>query len=181
MRLRMQPVKQSRRGVSLIELLVMMAGASILLGTVSVLIGLMFRSEQHSARKIAAALSADRLARQFRQDAHAALKAELLHDEKTVALQFELDGNRRVSYTPGDDRMRRTIATADGPERHDEYRIARSEWTLDLTHDGTLAELDCTRTDHVSTAELRIPALHVEAAVKGRKPAAVPAAPEVTP
>ena len=173
-------VKPSRRGVGLVELLVMLAGGSVLLGTVAVLIGVMFRSEQHSARKVSTALSADRLSRQFRQDAHSAVKAELMRDQETPGLQFIIDGDRRVSYMAGDDRMVRTVTATNGRKRHDQYRIARGEWAFHLTHDDRLAELDCTRTDHVSTGDVTIPVLHVEAAVQGRKSASAPA-PEVTP
>jgi hypothetical protein len=172
--------KPSRRGVGLVELLVMLAGGSVLLGTVGVLIGVMFRSEQLSARKVSSALSADRLARQFRQDAHSALRADLLRDQETPGLQFSLEGDRRISYVAGNDRLVRTATAAGEREHRDEYRIAHSEWKFELTHDDRLAELDCVRTDRAATGDVPIPVLHVEAAVKARKSSPA-AASEVTP
>lgn len=169
--------KTARRGVGLVELLVMVAGGSVLLGTATVLIGIMFRSEQNSTRMVTDALATDRAARQFRQDAHAALKAEV----DPARIKFIFNDERQISYAPADDRLIRTSTSSDGRERRDEFRVVRGVWTFGLSHEGRLAELDCTRVDRTQSPEIRIPAVHIEAAVGRRSTGSQPSAPGGTP
>lgn len=103
-----------RRGASLIELLVAMAGVSVVVTSTGMLIHGAMRAHTESRRFFDDERTSVRLARHFRADAHAATDALTPAGEAMVS--FHLPGGRSVEYRrpEGSQRIERRERAADG-------------------------------------------------------------------
>ena len=93
---------RSRRAVSLIELLAVLSGCSIVLGLTASLLHQTMRAQSHTRDFFDVERNAQRLARQFRSDVHAAaadsIEADLADAGDGVLLQMELPDGQSVAY-----------------------------------------------------------------------------------
>ncbi len=124
---RNRTARRRPRGVTLIEMMVVISVLSVLIGLCAVTIQLLMKvgAEAHVRRESASALG--RLAEQFRADAHAAESAEI---RPPSGLRLKVDRGAVIEYAARDGRITRT-KTGDGPTpRHE---------TFNLGPDGTLA------------------------------------------
>ncbi len=111
---------RARRGLSLIEMLVVVTGGSVLLGisvTTAVLLGRADRTSQEHTRW---ALAIDRLAAQFREDVHA---ATLLHATAKAEWRLALDAGRTVTYRLTPESLDREETVAGRTLRRESYAI----------------------------------------------------------
>jgi prepilin-type N-terminal cleavage/methylation domain-containing protein len=88
------------RGVSLVEMIIVISIASIILGVVLVLMQWLLRSERDVRKTVWYGRSASRLARVFREDAHRAGKVEIVADgaESSNTMRFLVEGAHTVTY-----------------------------------------------------------------------------------
>lgn len=104
----------SRRGASLVELMVAMAGVSVVVTSTAMLVHGAMRAQSESRRFFDDERTSVRLARQFRTDAHAAIGARAPAGAALVS--FLLPGGRSVEYLrpEGSRRIERRERAADG-------------------------------------------------------------------
>jgi Tfp pilus assembly protein PilV len=92
--------KPNRRGISLIEMLVMMTIVSVALGLSATTIQLLLRLKADAHSRYSANVVLERLARQLRSDVHAAASAQVegAPDKKPPGLRLDLRAKRMVIY-----------------------------------------------------------------------------------
>src|SRR5689334_610049 len=92
--------RTSRRGFSMIEVVLVLGGVSIILGLCAGLLHVMLRLERAGRLHLAETVTVGRLAHQFRQDVHAALRARPAVQDESLAAKLELvlPAARQVDY-----------------------------------------------------------------------------------
>jgi hypothetical protein len=122
--------RSARRGITIIEVLVVVTGVAVLLGLCAVSIQLLMRLNADVQGRYGTAVALERLARQIREDAHASETAQInLDDNKKsgtpagLRLIFEPDHN--VVYASGDGGVVRTESRRGKVVRHEKYTLAR--------------------------------------------------------
>src|SRR4051794_4375248 len=120
--------KINRRGVSLAELLLVMSSFTVILATSGVLLHRVMRIDTQSRAFADAERACTRLSHQFRQDVHEATAAELSASRLTkgLFLRLLLPNNRTIEYGREQDRILRTVRTA-------EKIVARDEFAFEST------------------------------------------------
>jgi prepilin-type N-terminal cleavage/methylation domain-containing protein len=108
----------SRRGKSLLELLVVITVMSIVLGTISLTLTALFRIQRQLARDGEQLTSHSRLGKLWRADAHAALSAEVKDD-----CTFTLQDGRSVRYWVDGARLRREVSREDETEQREAFDL----------------------------------------------------------
>ncbi len=119
------PVRSNRRGISLIEMMVVISCASILLGLCAVSIQTLWRAAGDGQARRSAAAGLNRLAEQFREDVHAAspLGDSDLSERK---LRLALENGITVAYEAKAGRVERVESAAGGKvTRRESYVIGR--------------------------------------------------------
>jgi len=97
--------KPRRRGITLIEMLVLITAVATALGLCAVTIQLLLRLKTDGQSRLNAQVGLERLARQLRSDAHAAADAQVdavapARDGKTPGLRLSLGPKHGVVYEP---------------------------------------------------------------------------------
>lgn len=112
----------SPRGVSLIEMMVVISVLAILFGLCAVTIQILLRvgSDAQAHRTAAAALG--RLAEQFREDVHASGDAEL---RNAGGLRLRLDHQVVIDYEVRDGRVARLETTGGQASRHEAFDLGQ--------------------------------------------------------
>jgi type II secretory pathway pseudopilin PulG len=124
--------RRSRRGISLIEFMVVVTAVATMLGLCAVTIQALLRVNADAQARVTAALALERLARQFRSDVHATFGAELASDPKTPSnpakLLLKNDSPRVVAYSadPASGTVARDEVQAGKITRHESYALGRS-------------------------------------------------------
>ena len=114
---------QRRRGYSLIEMLAVMTMTSAILTLATMSIGLIMRSERTGRDSLVATQTAQRMARQFRNDVHAAQTATVTSDkQKRSSLTLESFGHPTVTWSHVTVGLRRTVDST--PVRIETYRVS---------------------------------------------------------
>jgi prepilin-type N-terminal cleavage/methylation domain-containing protein len=119
---------KNRPGFTLIETLTVLVVTSVLLGTAAGLLHTVFQWQQHGHEGLRQRLAMDRLARQFREDAHTAsglTAAEVSMDgqKKLPGWRLQLAGNRTVQYWVAGDALARS-------EREGDKTVSREAFAL---------------------------------------------------
>jgi prepilin-type N-terminal cleavage/methylation domain-containing protein len=121
-----------RRGVSLIELILVIAIITAILGMTGTLFHRLFQSEQRSARATLVELTTSRLADQFRRDVHWArtAKQSLTPGEMLPILELTVpatasggDSPTTVVYTAGDGKVARELIGSQGTMARESFRL----------------------------------------------------------
>jgi len=124
-------VIRSRRGYSLIEMLVVIAVMSMMVIMGTLTMALLMRSERTGGDALVAAQAGHRLARQFRNDVHAADDATL--DTSTpghLVLNLVANGRAKVSWSRVEEGLRRRV---DGiPAQVETYRVPAHDFSIVL-------------------------------------------------
>jgi hypothetical protein len=139
----------ARRGISLIELLVVMSSVSIVLGLCAVTIQLLFRLNADGHARLSASASFARLATQFREDIHACDDVAILPaakgvtkpgDPKAVANLRLTDGAQMViTYEARDGRVARVAPAAGKMSGHESYVVGKGNVvTFEHRDEGSL-------------------------------------------
>jgi prepilin-type N-terminal cleavage/methylation domain-containing protein len=139
-----------RRGFSLIELLVVVAVGSVLTGTGIAVVYALLSAEQAGRELLRTRAALDRLADQFRRDAHAATAltrpAPEEDDDLRPAWQLRLDANLVVEYRQGRDELLRV-------EKRDGHIQRRESFALPS---GTTASVESVAETRPAIILLRI-------------------------
>jgi prepilin-type N-terminal cleavage/methylation domain-containing protein len=96
-----------RRGVSLIELLVVISIASVIIGLCVTTIHLLLRSERDQSRDVRTAAIVSRLAEVYREDVHATSQSEIVVDAEHAQLILTDPPGREIVYTADEHLLRR--------------------------------------------------------------------------
>jgi hypothetical protein len=118
-----------RRGITIIETMVVVSGAALLLGLCAVSLQLLMKLDTDSHARFAESVAFERLGRQLRDDVHASRTASLAADAKTKdrapGLRLAFESARTVSYDFGDGGVVRTESRGEKAVRHERYSLAK--------------------------------------------------------
>ncbi|WP_165227425.1 hypothetical protein [Aquisphaera insulae] len=125
-----------RRGITIIEMMVMMSGLAAMLGMCAMMLQLLLRLDADGRTRIDGAVALARLAEQFRNDAHAAASASLV--EKEPGLRLVLGPEHEVLYDcTRDARLGRVERLKGAVVRRETYPLsARSRVRPEVREDG---------------------------------------------
>jgi hypothetical protein len=120
--------KNSRQGVSLTELLVLMSSYTLILSLSGMLLGRVMRIEVDSRSFMDAERSCSRLDHQFRNDLHEALSFDIRNATPGEGefLILQLPENRTVAYSRSNGNIRRLISRKDKLLSRDEFAFQPS-------------------------------------------------------
>lgn len=104
-------MNRSRRGYSLLEMLVVIAVMSVMVTLGTLTVALLMRSDRNGSDALVTALAGHRLARQFRNDVHRAHNATLDADNDShPVLRLMTDPGTTITWKRVEDGVRRTVA-----------------------------------------------------------------------
>ena len=93
---------ESRRGITIIEVMVVITCVAVMLGICAITLRLLMQLSTDGQARLNAAASLERLSRQLRDDVHSCRSARLLVDDQSPAkpagLQLTIEPDRSVSY-----------------------------------------------------------------------------------
>ena len=120
-----------RRAISLIELLAVLSGCSVVLGLTASLLHQTMRAQSHTREFFDVERSAQRLARQFRSDVHAAAADSIdIVDSKNAdgseLLRLRLPDGQTIAYQRSAAKVIRIVTQADAPTAREEYVLSES-------------------------------------------------------
>jgi hypothetical protein len=152
--------KSVRRGITIIEVLIVVTGVAMLLGLCAVSIQVLMKLNGDVQGRYGAAVALERLARQLRDDAHASETAAITIDEKKVGkaagLRLAFEPDHVVVYELDNGGVVRTESRAGKAVRHEKYALARGTGArFELRDEGSrrLVALITTRPVGKSQAE----------------------------
>ena len=128
-----------RRGISLIEVVVLMTGVAAMLGLTVIMLQLLMKLDADSRARLDTAGVLARLAQQFRGDVHTASAARLLEQRpKAGVLRIEPGPDRAIEYqVKGTNKLLRVETLKAKTVRTERYEIARGgSIDLVLKQDG---------------------------------------------
>ncbi len=156
-----------RRGVSLVEVIIVVGASTMVLTVGMGLMHKLLRSERSAAESLIHANSHARMSLQFREDAHAATGASVEGEpgaEQTLRLTS--DEGTAISYAQRDRFLIRAESRADGDARYEQYRLPRDvrvQFAVNENGPLTVAELVWARTSDAD------PAINAPAALAVRR------------
>ncbi len=117
----------NRRGISLIETIVLMTGVATMLGLTVLMLQLLLKLDGDSRARLDTAGVLSRLAEQFRRDVHGASKARLVESAPSPAgLRIEPGPDRSIEYqVKGTNKLVRVESLKGKTVRNETYKIAR--------------------------------------------------------
>jgi type II secretory pathway component PulJ len=123
-------VVRARRGITIIEVIVVMTGVATLLGLCAVTLQLLLRLNADSQSRLAAATVLERLASQFRADVHAADNVQLVEKAggppaPAASLRLATGSRLLVTYEARAGRVDRVESGTGRPTRHESYALDR--------------------------------------------------------
>jgi len=129
-----------RLGFTLIETLVVIAGSAVVLATATALLHSMFKVDQATRQHAAGQQTLRRLAEDFRDDAHAAVKLSAVEsaDKKSPGWEFQMtEPGQKVRYEAHPDRLTREEHAAGKVLRRDAYRLPAGSTATIRQESGT--------------------------------------------
>jgi hypothetical protein len=123
---------RARRGITLIEVLVLVTGVAVMLGLCAVTIQLLLRLHADSQARVSSTMVFERLARQLRDDAHASESARLGASgakaaEARPSLTLSVKSAHSISYIVGDHVVARDETEGGKRTRHESYSLERGQ------------------------------------------------------
>jgi len=137
------PWNRSRRGFTIIELLVVITGVAIMLGLCAITLRLLMQLGVDGQARLTGAVALERLSRQLRDDVHACQAAELVADLKDpfkpAGLRLKMELDHSVTYEAHDGSVVRDESRSGKAVRHESYslpprRVARFEERQEAAH-----------------------------------------------
>ncbi len=116
-----------RRGVTLIEVIVLMTGVAAMLGLTVLMLQLLLKLDGDSRARFDRAGMLARLAEQFRRDVHGAAAARLVEEPSRPALlRIEQEPGRAIDYqVKGQSKVVRVESFRGKPVRTESYEVAQ--------------------------------------------------------
>lgn len=128
-------MNRDRNGKTLIELVSVMGVISIVLGLLGQTFAVMMQSEGSARRGVVSTLNLDRLATEFRNDIHAAERAELIPEAQ--GLSITLPDLTVIEYRTSEDAIRRSVLLEGEPESQEVYRLDESHNQFEIAEGAT--------------------------------------------
>lgn len=115
----------NRAGKSLLELLVVMALASVVLTLGAQTLIQLLRAERLETSAVSRSMNLSRVARQFRADVHDAKSAQLIpaDDQSLETLELRTSDGRRIVYIAEESEIRRTVHNPPQTAGREAYRL----------------------------------------------------------
>ena len=117
---------KSRRGFTLVELLIVLSAATALLMVATSVLYLLKEADVSTRQRLAFQRSVTRLARQFREDVHRAGAIERLpkqpNSPNIATWRLAMEGGAAVNYELGAGSLRRVLI-ADATNTHEDFRL----------------------------------------------------------
>lgn len=127
----------ARRGVSLVELLVVIFVATVIVGICVTTIHVLLRSERDQSRAVRTAVTLSRLTEVFREDVHATSIAEIVsNDAQPRRLTLSDADDRQIVYS-SDEHLLQRIEKSHGAEIHRDTFHFPSGSTIRLENDDS--------------------------------------------
>lgn len=125
-----------RRGITLVELMVVVTMSGVIFSAAAVCLHGMYRADQRVRQESLHRSAVSRLARQLRTDAHRAVTARQLDDspDGDQGLVFAGPWKRTIEYRVQDSEILRTVKDGDQVLHRDAFRLqrgARVAWQID--------------------------------------------------
>jgi hypothetical protein len=116
-----------RRGITIIETIVLMTGVAAMLGLCVIMLQLLMKLDGDSRARLETAGTLARLAEQFRHDVHGATAARLVEQpEKSSGLRIEPGPDRAIAYqVKGENKVVRVESGKGKVVRTESYQISR--------------------------------------------------------
>jgi len=133
----------SRRGISMIEMLILITGVAMTLGLCAISLQLLMQLNADGQARLRGAVALERLSRQLRDDVHGCEAAQLAPDLKApvkpAGLRLTMEPDHSVTYLVRDGSVVRDESRAGKTVRRESYslpprRIARFEERRELAH-----------------------------------------------
>ena len=124
-----------RRAVTLLEMLVVIAVSTVLLGVAVSVLHLLMRAESGGRRHVVQTTAVAQLADQFRSDVRAALRPIAAEGAPKNQWQFALSSQRTVTYRALPNEIERREQSADKLERRESYTLP-PECSVEITVGG---------------------------------------------
>ena len=124
-----------RRGYSLVEMLFVMSALAVVFGLCVSLIFMLIRLDKAGRARVTQAVIVERLARQFRQDARAATKGNVLtvKNDNVGGIELDQPGDVVVEYRRSGTNVERIRRGGNTPMHHDLYRLdGRERATIEV-------------------------------------------------
>jgi hypothetical protein len=119
---------QTRRGITIIEVLIVVTGVSMMLGLCAVSIQLLMRLSGDGVARYGATVALERLARQLRDDAHSSDSGQSGADNKaessSASLRLTLEPDHLIVYQSDHSAVVRTERMAGKAVRRESYSLA---------------------------------------------------------
>ncbi|MFN0055114.1 MAG: prepilin-type N-terminal cleavage/methylation domain-containing protein [Planctomycetales bacterium] len=114
-----------RRGVSIVEILIVMSIGSVIVGTTITTLHLLLRSERDQARGVRTASTTARLAQVFREDVHAMREARIIPAEGDEPERLQLTDalGARVEYAANGHVLTRIDSRGAGPHHQEAFHF----------------------------------------------------------
>ncbi len=116
------PSHAARRGFTLIEMLVVITGVSVLLGVCAVTIQLLMRVSSDAQARRSASVALGRLAEQFREDVHGSDDAQI---PPSGGLRLSRRPGVTITYTAREGRVERVEAAGSQASRYETYALGK--------------------------------------------------------
>ena len=159
-----------RRGISLVEMLVVIGLSSLILSLIATCLHGLYRADGRTRLRLEERAAITQLSLRLRADAHAAVHAELLTpstpDELAGLALIAADG-RRIEYRSATRRIERTVSQDGRTIHRDAFRLplAQATWELETAMGRSLVAVVLTTSALGSSAAVRAAAERLEAAV----------------
>lgn len=119
------------RGISMIEMIVLMTGVAVMLGISAVLLQLLMRLDADSRARFNGATAAAKLSEQFRDDVHKSHAAHLINGPQgvpgPVGLKLEPGGDQIIEYqVKGNGLVQRLESRKGSGDRRERYEISHA-------------------------------------------------------
>ena len=132
-----------RRGMTLIEVLVVIGSSVVILGLIAGTIRTMARAEHATENHLVQGEVLAQLSESFRSHVHAARPAELIEQEQGEQLKLALVGSE-VEFRVQEHRVLRVVRSADGSLRQERYSLppgSTVRFEIDRGHEPTTVTL----------------------------------------
>jgi prepilin-type N-terminal cleavage/methylation domain-containing protein len=141
-------MRHKRRGISLIEIMVVITLCGILISATGICLQGVYRLDRQTRNAVAHRSAVDRLSLQFRADAHAAVRAhvEPVGGETAPAIVFTEPDGRTTEYRQQRSSIIRTVTHSGQPAHREGFLLSRgavAAWHVD-GHSPAVASLEIT-------------------------------------
>ena len=120
-------MSRRRAGVTLIEMLVVIALTGVLLGLIGMMMNLLLRADKSGRDALSSSLNASRLSESFRHDVHLARAADLLpppaEGTPSTGVVLRRDDGTTVQYRTAGDVIEREQKTGDDVKARDRFPL----------------------------------------------------------